>query len=388
MKRIAIISEPTFEPWDWSNPWNPGIGGSETSHIEMAQRLHRSGYLVDSFAPIPHEGQATDPAGVTWRPCDQAAVNRWNAPLYDLFIIYRAPQLLDLLPDGVPAWLICQDVDYRYPGRTLTPERQARLTRLVGLCETHCEYLRAKYPAIAERVAESSNGIHLDRIEAASKAAPERDPHRLMYASSPDRGLEFLLKIFPKAREVVSDLSLHCFYGFDNIDKIIAMKGTGGAKMAAAKKQAVLALMDQPGVVFHGRVGQTEIIQEWFKTGIWCHPSNFTETSCITSMDAQACGAVPITSPVWAIDQNVRFGVSIQGNVSNELIQARYFNELVKLALDERRQAEIREPMIGWSRSRFGWRQVADQWAAWVDDDTAAAPAPSLEAEKQEVVSA
>ena len=127
--------------------------------------------------------------------------------------------------------------------------------------------------------------------------------------------------------------------------------------------------MDQPGVHNHGRTGQRALLEEWFKAGIWCHPSNFTETSCITSMDAQACGAIPITKPVWAIAENVKHGVFIDGDVTQELIQCRFALELIRMALDPERQAKIRETMMPWALLWFPWERWVDQWEAWATHD-------------------
>ena len=350
---FRFVSEPTFEPWDWTNPALVGIGGSETSHIEMTQRLAARGHRVISYAPVGFEGWRADPFGVIWM--HSKYLDTETAP--DAWIVYRAPHLVDDLPEDAVVWLICQDVDYP---KQLTERRAKRFARIVALCETHAAYLKARYPFVADRVFVSSNGIKTELIAELDAVRPRRNPKRLMYASSPDRGMEFLLDVFSRAKEIVPDLELHLYYGFDNIDKL---KSEGIRKNAERLK----AMIERPGVVNHGRTPQPKLISEWFKAGIWCHPSNFTETSCITSMDAQACGAIPITRPVWAIGENVKHGVFIDGDVTNDLVRSRYVTEVVKLALDPDRQEEIRREMTPYARERFGWAKFVDQWEAWAD---------------------
>ena len=350
---FRFVSEPTFEPWDWTNPALVGIGGSETSHIEMAQRLAARGHRVTSYAPVGFEGWRADPYGVIWM--HSKYLDTETAP--DAWIVYRAPHLVDDLPEDAVVWLICQDIDYP---KQLTERRAKRFARIVALCETHAAYLKARYPFVADRVFVSSNGIKTELIAELDAVRPRRNPKRLMYASSPDRGMEFLLDVFSRAKEIVPDLELHLYYGFDNIDKL---KSEGIRKNAERLK----AMIQRPGVVNHGRTPQPKLISEWFKAGIWCHPSNFTETSCITSMDAQACGAIPITRPVWAIGENVKHGVFIDGDVTNDLVRSRYVTEVVKLALDPDRQEEIRREMTPYARERFGWAKFVDQWEAWAD---------------------
>jgi len=353
---FIFLSSPTYEAWDWTNPDTVGIGGSETSHIEMSNRLADRGHTVFSYAPMADDGPVINPHGVTWAQCKYASKEHSG-----VWVVYRDPEVIDGIPEGQPIWLICQDVDYW----TLTEERGRRLTRLVALCETHARYLKKRYPFAADKVFISSNGIKSELIQEAAAEKIERNPHRLMFASSPDRGLYQLCMIFQRAKELIPDLELHVYYGFDNIEKIVDK-----FPLARRHRNEVLHMLEQPGIEFHGRTPQPALIREWFKSGIWCHPSNFTETSCITCMEAQACGAIPITTPTWAIEQNVEHGVFIEGDpVGDNLTRARYVLELVKMANWIGRQESIRENMMPWARKHFDWEKFADQWEDWAYDD-------------------
>jgi glycosyltransferase involved in cell wall biosynthesis len=376
--KFVFYSEPTFETWDWTNPDIQGIGGSETSHIEMAARLALRGHEVNSFAPVPWDEQKAGTVryrdNVKWQHSNQFTAASDHA---DVYVIYRAPRIADELPEGCNAWLIFQDVDYR---DHLTEERAAKFTRLVALCARHAEYLKVRYPFAAHKVCVSSNGIKRELIDQIALDPPERNPHRLIYASSPDRGMEYLLNIFPRAKEIIPDLELHLYYGFNNIDKLVERYGPD--HFISRNAERLKQMTDQPGVTVHGRIGQPELLREWFKAGIWCHPSNFTETSCITCMDAQACGAIPLTQPLWAVGENVQHGVFIEGDVKSDLIQCRYVLELIRLA-QPGVQEEIREDMMPWARQRFDWELIVDQWQDWAGRYL---PRPRLRAQFEEAV--
>lgn len=372
---FCFYSARTFESWDWNTPLEVGIGGSETSHVEMAQRLARRGHSVWSFAPIGNEvdAQFVDPAGVPWT--DVSEIKSDDFEPNSVAVIYRDPEAIDKLPEGIPAWLICQDVHYT----NMTEERAKKLTRIVALCEEHADHLRAFYPYAADKVCVSSNGIRSELIRERMRAQqagqiPARNPKRLMYASSPDRGLWFLLHIFSKVRELVPDAELHVFYGFNNLNKVGPKWQKAGfryqAQMIEVRNQQMLEALNAPGVVHHGRIGQREIIDEWLQTGVWCHPSDFAETSCITCMDAQACGAVPITTPKWAIRENVQFGVMIEGNPETMAItRARYVLQLKALLEDQERQQKIRAEMMPWALDTFDWENFVTQWESWAAHD-------------------
>jgi glycosyltransferase involved in cell wall biosynthesis len=395
--KFVFVSERTFEPWDWTNPDRVGIGGSETSHIEMAQRIARRGNGVISYAPLtidetapkgfaaPAPAVDTDipefigPAGVQWRPIElfesagSAGVLQHVPGL--VYVIYRSPRLIDLVPAGAIAWLICQDVDYTTPSNCLTEERALRFTRIVALCQAQADHLCKRLPAAADRVRVSSNGVKAEYIRELLANPPERNPMRLIYASSPDRGLENLLQIFSRVREIVPAAELHVCYGFDNIEKVIARVGLNSA--AARTYQRLQLALQAPGVFHYGRLGQLELLREWFKSSIWCHPSNFTETSCITCMDAQACGAVPVTRPIWAVGENVSDGVFIEGDATSELIRARYVWNVAELLLNPSIAEEHREMMMPKALHHFGWERWVDQWLDWAQADKLAAAMPA-----------
>lgn len=358
---FVFLSTPTFEPWDWTNPDIHGIGGSETSHIEMSNRLADRGHAVYSYAPTGFTGPVVNQHNVIWERCDH------DPRLWDrkgVWIIYRDPEMVDGVQSGNTTWLICQDVDY--PGK-LTRERVAKFTRIVALCPAHAGYLQTRYPYAADKICVSSNGVKAELIRKVLVNSPERNPKRLIYASSPDRGLLYLAAIFQRAKELVPDLELHVYYGFDNIDKILSKL----TKSAQRKTNDIKRLLDQPGIEYHGRMGQPKLAIEWVKAGIWCHPSSFAETSCITCMDAQALGAVPITTPTWAIGDNVRHGVFVEGDPYNDqLVRSRYVMEVVRMALDPDRQKAIRQEMMPWALEHFTWENFVDQWESWAEVDT------------------
>lgn len=356
---FRFLSTPTFEAWDWTNPDKVGIGGSETSHIEMSNRLSNRGHEVTSFGPTPFLGPVKNLHGVEWQRSDKVDFTKPG-----IWVIYRDPEIITEVPQPNPVWLVCQDIDY--PGKLLEKGLD-RVTRIIALCKDHAIYLAKRYPKYAHKICVSSNGIKREVIEKVLENPPERNPKRFMYASSPDRGLWYLVMIFNRLREIVSDVELHVCYGFDNMEKLIAKDSES---WMAKKSAQLIEMMEAPGIFHHGRVPQTELAIEWAKSGIWCHPSVFPETSCITCMDAQALGAVPITNPVWAVGENVEHGIFIDGDTQAEaLVRARYVLEAMRLAIDPDRQERIRKVMMPWALERFDWEVYVKQWELWAMQD-------------------
>ena len=358
--QITTTHRVAFEEWEPDTPDTRGIGGSETSQIELSWRLAKRGHEVISYAPVPWRG-LREWRGTLWGHVTEVDYSRPG-----VWLLYRDPTELDNFPDPHPGqtlYFISQDERYH----TWTPERMAKVDWFMPLCRAHAHNILQWHPEFKGKVRLFSNGIKTDLIRKIEKENITRNPRKMIYASSPDRGLKALLQIFPRIREWVHDAELHVFYGFDNIDKLVAMNAAFGHFQKT--KDELLKLAQQPGVIWRGRLNQVDLIREWFSAGLWVHPSLFTETSCITCMDAQACGAIPVTTPIWAVAENVRHGVFIQGDCYNDpLVQARFVGEAYKLLTNADLQEEFRKEMMPDIRMRFNWEHVVDMLEAWIFD--------------------
>jgi len=298
---------------------------------------------------------------VTWK--DLAA---FDTDLPGLYILVRGIELLDRFDyhSGQVIWAVFQDVDTLEPWKEWWDDK---VDRIIGLCATHCAHLRQAHPEphFSHAVYQSRNGLRGDLIERVCAGdIPERNPHRLMYASSPDRGLMGLLQAFRLIRFLVPDAELHICYGWDNLNKL--------SHRSAVRWQyeRTLKLAQQPGVFLRGRMGQPELYREWLKTGIMCSPTNFLETGYISLQEAQALGAIPICNPIWAAAEYQLAGIAIEGDAERDaLTLRRYAMAAVFLMQNEAGQEEIRGPMMAEARKKFDWGGVVDQYEEWMHED-------------------
>lgn len=366
--RYVFFSPVAFEPWDWRNSVEKGIGGSETSHVEMAWRLARRGHEVVTYAPIPDDCPGHW-RGTTWKPIDAADFSESG-----IWVLYRCPEYVDRFdparPDQVK-WLVCQDYDYQ--GRW-TPQRVANLDRIIPLCHTHLQMLLKSHPEFAGKLWVTRNALKADLVaEVEAEGIPERNPRRIMYASSPDRGLKAGLKIFKRAKEFLPDLEFYATYGFNNLDKLIAQ---GAPAKYRRDKDECMELVRQTGARFLGRIPQKDLYREWLKTSMLVYCTTFIETGWITGLEAQALGAIPIFSPVGAQLENTQHGIIVHGQPDNEDTIARFAAEVVRLATDEDLQARIRSEMMpqvraDWDWEQFVWKKPDENWEEAAEEDLA-----------------
>jgi glycosyltransferase involved in cell wall biosynthesis len=334
-------------PEEWAPPsLAKGIGGSETAVIEIARRFAAEGRRVDVYGnPGVQEGE-------------HAGVGYWDARRYDpkrateVFVAWRRPDALSFAPPSRTRLLWMHDLNQ---GRLLTEEARG-FDRVLGVSAWHGSYLRRCYPFLdPERVGFVPNGINLERFA----GEEERAVHRLVWSSSPDRGLEQVLALWPRLKRRVDDAELHVFYGWEGVDRAIR---AGRTDLAAFKEAISTAVERLPGVEWRGRVGQDELAREQMRADVWAYPTTFVETSCISAMEMQAAGTVPVTSALGALPEAVGdAGVCLPGHPTSPTFHTQFLGLTFAALLD----IEMR---VGWqARGKyraqgFTWDRAFETW--------------------------
>lgn len=303
---IALFLGPALERWSPDTWAEKGMGGSETMAWEMARRLRKLGHRIRFYADCTpaQEGIYEGVEWVQWQ--------RFKGVQCDVLIASRAPFAIDdeVNAMGVriggckykAALLWVHDV---HVGDMLTMRRLQRFDRILCLSQWHKAFFRSSYAPggvsiIPEaKVVVTRNGVDLTRFD----GEETRVPHRAIYSSSPDRGLLAAVLAWPKVRERVPDAELHAFYGFYNWEES-AKQANDQASLGAIAHLKQLCRTTK-GVVMRDRVNQRELAREFMRAGVWLYPTWFSETSCITAMEAQAAGCRIVTSPIAALTETV-----------------------------------------------------------------------------------
>jgi len=332
-------------------PWTPescadGIGGSEEAVISVAGLLAARGHDVRVYmigGPNRRYG------GVWyggWRTLGENHV--------DVAVVWRRSAL--------GAWLDgrVRRVERRYlwlhDVRNVAEVRSSYLSydKVMVLSDFH----RARYPFVPDdRIMVTSNGIDPAMF---GGAHPWRDPFRVVYGSDYGRGLRALLDVWPDVLAAVPGASLRIFYGWQGIER-------RNPAHADVLKQQFAPLLRQPGVQQLGRIGHAAVAAEYRAAGIWAYPCSFPETSCISAMKAQAGGAVPAVIPTGALAETVRYGFRTARSFTDPDVHAaaltsEWLNGFLRLLTSPDDQRRIRRDMVPFSRDRWSWSRVAEDW--------------------------
>lgn len=274
IKDIVLYSPIALEKWDWTTIDTTGIGGSETAHVVMAKIFGDLMFDHNIYSVAPCDRIKLGPGGVQWFPLSQKDILlKDNTP--KIWLIFRDPFFFDQeLSKDSKYYFIAQDVDYPW-----TEEGLSRVDKYICLCKEHAKYTAGRYPKIKDKIYISTNGIRSDYIRKFIKENDSvRKMKRLIYSSSPDRGLELILDNFWRITERHPDVKLDVYYGFNNLEKIA--KNNKDTRLQNLHNKLIQKQQElKEWVTFHGRISQPQLYKEMLTSSVWFYPSDWPETS-------------------------------------------------------------------------------------------------------------
>lgn len=134
--------------------------------------------------------------------------------------------------------------------------------------------------------------------------------NRCLYASSPDRGLETLERIWPKVVERYPDAHLFVTYG---------------------------GMIDTPNTTC-GEFTEEEMNELFCTSDFWLHPANGGELFCITGIKAQAAEAIPVYYPTMALGETVKEGYPCMDEID-------MYRKICELMGSSHKKAKVRQQL-------------------------------------------
>lgn len=181
--------------------------------------------------------------------------------------------------------------------------------------------------------------------------------HKIFWGSSYDRGLDLLLGMWPKIIEKFPDATLEICYGWNLFET-----GYANNPERMAWKENVDETMKGKGITHHGRIGQDKLREVRSQCGIWAYPTWFAEINCITALESQRDGLVPVVMAVAALKETVGSGVKVEGDIYLPEAKERYLNALLDMMGDEEKWKLESEKAKQFAQS-YAWEAMATEWA-------------------------
>ena len=327
---IVISCHPTgFYEWDEGIYRSRGIGGSETAVVEMSRHLHElTGRKVLVFN---NRDTARELDGVNYLPAKDLPLYFGNKKPFRHIAWRHNVKFTDS-----PTYLWCHDLACQLIEQTQNYEK------VLALSPFHKGFISNMYGVPLEKIAVTANGIDPNRFIGTPK---NKDLNKVVYSSSPDRGLDKAIEVMDIVVSQVPDAQLHVYYGFDN------MRLNG---MSAEADRLDALVKSRPYVKFHGNLPQSELTKELASASVWLYPTNFLETYCITAIEMLCSKVWPVVRHWGALPDTL--AKSGQGTIIDGENTRDYANATVSALRGRRCDSVEVDP------NDYAWRNVAKSW--------------------------
>lgn len=320
-----------------------GMGGSETALIEMAKHLKElTGKKVKVFN-MRKENIVAE-SGVEYIS-NTDALTYFSKYKPKVHIAWRH----NIKLTNAKTYLWCHDL------KVDTVEILQNFDKILCLSEFHKDYVKSEQGVIDEKIIITDNGLTPDKFK--FKLKP-KNINKLVWMSSPDRGLERAMLVCDEVKKEHPDIELHVYYGLDNLYKY------GLVEMANKLKN----MMEQRSYVkYHGFTEQSKMYQEVSDAVVWVHPCNFIETNCITAKEMLALNIYPVTRRLGAL-ANTLAEAEAQGNAilidqdCNSSQAVKVYAHAVCEVLENKKWEKI-----SFDVEKYSWKNVAKSWLNFLE---------------------
>lgn len=327
----------TVQPWTPDNP----TGGSELAVVKLAEYWESKGYKTTVFCNTPKEvvrngvyylsDKKFCPIDqfnilIFWRRIDVASRNRYNAKKIIL-------DLHDLVEPGDMTERLVKNVD-----------------KICVKSQFHASLLGDIVPK--EKVEIITNGGKGDSV-----LSEERDLNCLVYASSYDRGLGYMLKWgWPKIKSACPNAVLKVFYGWGGYDAM-----NKKTKNIESYKEVVTKLLQQDGVIDMGKVHRDVLLKEKAKANIHYYVGDYQEIDCISVRESADVGCIPVVSGDVHVFNEKKYCLSVAGDPRKKETQEQGADNIITLLQNPELCEQIRSNVLIVPESER-WCNVAERW--------------------------
>lgn len=325
VEKMELYGEPPSEKLTIAvflaeSPWgdiddsamDKGLGGRETALVSLAMEWAKTGHDVYAFVPresvdfIQHEASG---GTVRWIP-NKFTIEVTEAVQPDLFISWENIEVLKALADGPFSGITAIEMQVAHLNSDVEVADYADFVCV--LSDWAGAFIRTQHDLDVERVPVFPNGVSMERfarrpqLETINRdmgvQAPDEweDYMHFIYSSSPDRGLHHLLRMWPEIQTAIMShyemrAILHVCYGVEGFVK----SSRWAHREDALRALTIEELIGQPGVVYHGKIGQDTLAQLMMNCDAMLYPADTmspTETGCISIVEALAAGLPVVTT--------------------------------------------------------------------------------------------
>ena len=221
-----------------------------------------------------------------------------------------------------------------------------KVTGIVALTNWHKNFLIKYYNLDKNKIIIIGNGLIGENFN--NNDNIKKIKNRFIYTSSPNRGLEQLVEYFHEIKKKVSDATLHIYRGLDDFD--------------SSTSKILEDIQKYKYIKFMGKFDQKALAIEMMKSEFWLYPTKFTETFCMSGMEALMAGCMCITSDLAALHDTIgERGILLKSPIYSHEYKKECIEQVLNMINNEDERKKYIKKGIEWSKLQT-WECKTLEW--------------------------
>jgi glycosyltransferase involved in cell wall biosynthesis/2-polyprenyl-3-methyl-5-hydroxy-6-metoxy-1,4-benzoquinol methylase len=351
-KKTIVFVNHTANPFDGDELKKRGLGGSETDIINLAD-IFANKYKLNThvFCTCNNPGIYNN---VHYYNLENSldTLKQLNA---DLLILSRNTDIVNKIDfkkefnvKKVCLWTHDMPGDPVY--RSIETSHNY-FDKIFALTEFHKSELQKFYPFIDKnKYFVARNGVDMNRFNDRNKI--NKVPGRLIYSSTPYRGLDILAEVFPKIKQRVPHAHLKVFS---------SLEVYGDSYITDEFEFLYHQLSNTEGIDYSGSIKQDQLAIEHMKAELLAYPCTYPETCCVTALESQTAGTPIVTSDLAALPETAPDDVAIRipGNPQSKEYKEQFINAVVELLTNKNIWEKKHKACLS---KDYSWTTIAKEW--------------------------
>lgn len=218
---------------------------------------------------------------------------------------------------------------------------------IIAVSETQKKYLTETLKIENDKVIVIPNAIYPLKFN--KDKFNNVDKIKLIYASSPDRGLINLLLSMPQVKDKNIELSVFADFPIDLIED-----------------DRLIELTSDPRITFYGKSPHRTVHKYFEESHIFAYPSLHTETFCLSQAEALSSGCLAVyhSLELAAISEiSGGFGNEVKFKLESAEEDSKVFADAINKAIKQIRDNKFNpEKQIKYINETFSWEVAKENW--------------------------
>lgn len=217
-----------------------------------------------------------------------------------------------------------------------------KIEGIIALSNWHKEYIINFYNIDdPNKIFIIPNGIDTSMFNGETK----KQKNKFIWTSHGYRGIGKLLEYFHEIRLKIPDAELYIY-----------------RDITAFSENDLKEIEKYNYFHYCGKINNNKIHSEFESSEIWFYPTNFTESYCISALEAQMGKCVCVCTNIGALSETVGDrGVLLNEEIWSSEYKEKAINEIVDILNNDNRKKKYQEDGYNWAKEQT-WKNRAEQW--------------------------